>query len=300
MKTNVSTSAFIPLSVFTLHLNITRHATAATAGAYSTRLLPSLFLMKSSTLGFTWTPLTLTARILLIEYPRQLPLPNCSDRSFHMLSWKLTVYRSIVLTIMMYAMDSVLLTSPQTRKLDTVHYKSLRRIFKIKSSYYHRVLDPADAQCSNSNQYLASLAYSSRRVQSPSQLYSQQRLQLFGHIHRHPDSIENKSTYMNSHAYRHIRAPNRSGRPKLHWAESCMAQAAQRIDHLMSDQAPPHDHIHHEFFEVPSFQQVRHAHRASGIVWMDNTSLFRYVHPKCQDRTYWQKVVHKPRRDRGR
>ena len=213
-------------------------------------------------------------------------------------SWKLTVYRSIVLTIMMYAMDSVLLTSLQIRKLDTVHYKSLRRIFKIKSSYYHRVLDPTDAQCSN--QYLASLAYSSRRVQSPSQLYSQQRLQLFGQIHRHPDSIENKSTYMSSHAYRHIRAPSRPGRPKIHWAESCMVQAAQRIDHLMSDQAPPHDHIHNDFFEVPSFQQVRHAHRASGLVWMDNTSLFRYVHPKCQDRTYWQKVVRKPRRDRGR
>ena len=79
------------------------------------------------------------------------------------------IYQSIVLTIMMYAMDSVLLTSPQIRKLDTVHYKSLRRIFKIKSSYYHRVLDPTDAQ--RSNQYLASLAYSSRlsrRVQSPS------------------------------------------------------------------------------------------------------------------------------------
>ena len=100
-------------------------------------------------------------------------------------SWKLTVYRSIVLTIMMYAMDSVLLTSPQIRKLDTVHYKSLRRIFKIKSSYYHRVLDPTDAQCSN--QYLTSLAFSSRRVQSPSQLYSQQRLQLFGL--RKPDHI---------------------------------------------------------------------------------------------------------------
>ena len=132
--------------------------------------------------------------------------------------------------IMMYAMDSVLLTSPQIRELDTVHYKSLRRIFKIKSSYYHRVLDPTDAQCSN--QYLASLAYASRRVQSPSHLYSQQRLQLFGHIHRHPESIENKSTYMSSHAYRHIRAPNRPGRPKIHWAESCMAQAAQRIDHF--------------------------------------------------------------------
>ena len=108
-------------------------------------------------------------------------------------SWKLTVYRSSVLSILMYAMDSVVLTSLQLRKLDTIHCKSLRRIFKIKS-FYHRILDPTDAHCSN--QYLASLAYGSRRVQSPSQLYSQQRLQLFGHIHRHPESIENRCTYM--------------------------------------------------------------------------------------------------------
>ena len=90
---------------------------------------------------------------------------------------------------------------------------------------------------------------------------------------------------MTYHAYRHIRAPNRPGRPKIHWAESCMAQAAQRIDHLMSDQAPTHDHIHHSCFDIPSSQQVRHAHRASGLVWMDKASLFRYVHPRCQDRT---------------
>ena len=198
-------------------------------------------------------------------------------------SWKLTVYRSSVLSILMYAMDSVVLTSLQLRKLDTIHCKSLRRIFKIKSSFYHRVLDPTDAH--RSNQYLASLAYGSRRVQSPSQLYSQQRLQLFGHIHRHPESIENRCTYMTYHAYRHIRAPNRPGRPKIHWAESCMAQAAQRIDHLMSDQVPTHDHIHHSCFDIPSSQQVRHAHRASGLAWVDNTSLFRYVHPRCQDRT---------------
>ena len=117
-------------------------------------------------------------------------------------TWKLTVYRSIVLSILTYAMDSVLLTSRRISKLDATHYKSLRRIFKIKFSFYHRVLEPSAAQCSN--QYLASLAYQTRKVITPSQLYSQQRLQLFGHIHRHPESIENRRAYMSSHAYTHI------------------------------------------------------------------------------------------------
>ena len=54
----------------------------------------------------------------------------------------------------MYAMDSVLLTLSQMNRLNAVHVRSVRRIFKVTSSYYHRLLNPADAEYSN--EYLAS------------------------------------------------------------------------------------------------------------------------------------------------
>ena len=79
-------------------------------------------------------------------------------------SWKLTVYRSIVQSILMYAMDSAFLSPPQLTRLNALHFKCLRRVFKIKSSYYHRVLSPSDAECSN--EYLSGLAFSSKRVLS--------------------------------------------------------------------------------------------------------------------------------------
>ena len=91
-------------------------------------------------------------------------------------SWKLTVYRSIIQSILLYAMESSQLTPPQLTKLNHVHYKSLRRIFRIKSSFYHRVLNPTEEECSNA--YLASLSYDSSRVITPSQIYSQNRLTL--------------------------------------------------------------------------------------------------------------------------
>ena len=72
-------------------------------------------------------------------------------------NWKLLVYRSVVQSILMYAMDSILLTPAQLAKLDYIHYKCSRRIFKIKSSYYHRLVNPSAAPCSN--QYLAELAF---------------------------------------------------------------------------------------------------------------------------------------------
>ena len=133
-------------------------------------------------------------------------------------NWKLLVYRSVVQSILMYAMDSLLLTPAQLTKMDSVHYKGLRRIFKIKSSYYHRVINPSSMPCSN--QYLAELAFSSRRVISPTQLYSQNRLNLLCHLYRHPDLLEAQATFMPSAAYRHTRGANRVGRPKPHCGRS--------------------------------------------------------------------------------
>ena len=78
--------------------------------------------------------------------------------------------------------------------MNTVHFKSLRRIFKIKSSVYRGVLDPSSADCSN--EYLACLAFSARHVPTSSQLYSQQRFQVLGHLYRHVETMEYQVTSM--------------------------------------------------------------------------------------------------------
>ena len=145
-------------------------------------------------------------------------------------SWKLLVYRSIIQSILMYSMESVQLSPAQLIHLDSIYYKQVRRIFKVKSSFYHRVIEPTEADCSN--QYLADLAFSSRRVQPPSQVYSHQRLQLFGHLLRHRDSLEYASTFQAATAYRHVTGHNRRGRPRVHWSESCMTEASSRLSHL--------------------------------------------------------------------
>ena len=207
-------------------------------------------------------------------------------------SWKLTVYRSIVQSILMYAMDSAFLSPPQLTRLNAVHFKCLRRVFKIKSSYYHRVLSPSDAECSN--EYLSGLAFSSKRVLSPSQIYSHDRLRLLGHILKHTDSIEYSVTFMPSGAYRFIQGPNRVGRPRLHWSESCMTEASNRIDFLASDSAPHHTDIHNEYFRIPSSREVLSVHSTHSVVWMDNTLLYRKVRANALNRTAWNKLFHKP------
>ena len=207
-------------------------------------------------------------------------------------SWKLTVYCSIVLSILTYAMDSELLSPSQIQKMNSVHFKSLRRIFKVKSSFYHRVLEPTTADCSN--EYLAGLAYDVKRVPTPSQLYSQQRLQLLGHLYRHMETLEYQVAFMGSNAYRHVLSPNRPGRPRPHWAESCLTEASRRISFLQSDDPPIRSDMHNEFFTIPTMHQICSAHGSSNLVRTDNTPLHRRVHPYCQHRARWKRLVHKP------
>ena len=209
-------------------------------------------------------------------------------------SWKLTVYRSIVQAILMYAMDSELLSQSQLTRLNAVHFKAVRRIFKIKTSYYHRVIEPSDAECSN--EYLAGLSFRARQVVTPSQIYSHDRLRLFGHILRHTDSLEFHSSFMPSGAYKHTQGPNRLGRPRLHWAESCMVEANNRIHYIMSDSPPSHSDIHNSYFEIPTAAAVRVAHAGQSLVWMDKTLLYRQSGNFALNRKKWSDLLHKPKR----
>ena len=147
-------------------------------------------------------------------------------------------------------MDSAQLTPAQLTKINHIHYKSLRRSFDIKSSFYHRVINPTSEDYSN--QYLSGLAYNSRRIITPSQLYSQNRLTLLEYLFRHRDSLEFHSTFMPSGQYRYTRGPNRVGRPRLHWAESVMSEASNRLHHMESDEPPTHYEIYHSFFAIPN------------------------------------------------
>ena len=133
------------------------------------------------------------------------------------------MHRSIVMSILAYRMQSCNLPLSEQRRADSLHFKNLRRIFRKKSSYYHRVIAPSDAPCSN--EYLTQLANRWLVLPTPSQQFSFDRLRLLGHILRHPDSFECKSTFMFSKACRFVRGGNRSGRLTPHWAEVSMAEA---------------------------------------------------------------------------
>ena len=68
---------------------------------------------------------------------------------------KLLVHAQIVLAILLYGSESQTYTPTQLTKLNSIHFKVLRQIFGVKTSFYHRVLEPSEELCSN--EYLMTL-----------------------------------------------------------------------------------------------------------------------------------------------
>ena len=91
-------------------------------------------------------------------------------------------------------------------------------------------------------------------------------------------------------------------RPRLHWSESTMAEASQRIFPLASNQPPLRVDIDidRSFFAIPNISNVRLAHVSSSLSWMDNTSLFRRIQPQTQNRRAWSRIVQKPPKNSNR
>ena len=158
--------------------------------------------------------------------------------------WKLILYRSIVMSILACGMESCNLTPSEQRRAEALNFKNLRRIFRKKSSYYHRVIAPSDAPCSNED--LTQLANRWSVLPTPSQQFSFDRLRLLGRVLRHPDSFECTSTFMSSKAYRFVRGGNRTP----HWAEVSMAEAYIRLH----EDRPDITNIHHDLRKNVSFK----------------------------------------------
>ena len=154
-------------------------------------------------------------------------------------------------SILLYAMQSAQFITPQLIRIDHVHFKVLRRIFDLKSSFYHRVLNPSGVDCSN--QYLTRLAYNSRRMVTPSQIYSQHKFILLDHLFRYRDTLEFHSIFIPSGQYRYTRSPNRIGRSRI---ESTMAEVSSHIFYISSDEPSSHYDIFPNYFKLPNIISV--------------------------------------------
>ncbi|CAE8641270.1 unnamed protein product [Polarella glacialis] len=221
--------------------------------------------------------------------------------------WKFTIYGQVLRAIVLYAVQSETLTVAQNVKLDTLHYRVLRNITHTKTTFYHRVVNPNDTPASNMaiSKKALDLGYKGHTLSTEA---LNRKLSLLGHIIRHPDSLEHKVTFTNSHMYRRHRTNFRVGPPKLHWAETAMTDAYGRIQYLEQQDrtamlmrlpnapiplpvAPPEPHyINHEYYLNATRNTVWQLHDWELQRFYTTVRLWRGVEPSAQDRKQWQRV----------
>lgn len=107
---------------------------------------------------------------------------------------KLQVYSQTIQAILLHGSESQVYSTAQTTRIDSLHFKALRQVLQVKSSYYHRVLNPSDSECSN--QYLLDQSFQVLRSLKPTSIrISHSRTKYLGHIFRHPTSLEYQITF---------------------------------------------------------------------------------------------------------
>ena len=203
---------------------------------------------------------------------------------------KLQIYAQIVMAILLHGSESQVYTPAQITKLNSLHYKVLRQILQIKSSYYHRVLVPSDEDCSN--QFLLQQAFAQvPGLLLPSQLISKNRIKYLGHILRHPSCIEHRICFNNSRSLRTISSPFRRGAPRAHWPEIALAESQYRLQCYRDNNLPSPGENLHPFFEHFTLQELKIWNHPSMTQWYDTTRQMHQLLPIAEQRDVWKQIL---------
>ena len=209
---------------------------------------------------------------------------------------KLQVYSQIVLAILLYGSESQVYTPAQLTRFNSLHFKALRQILGVKSSFFHRVLQPSDELCSN--EHLLRLAHEQApSLRAPTQIISQKRIEYLGHILRHANQYEHTVCFSSAHAYRQIASPYRRGAPCAHWPEVAMTEAYHRSLLRNAGSFPSPYDLAHDAYQCGTLSMVKHYNGHSMPAWFDNTRMWRLLHPLAQSRSQW-KLLSFPNRRR--
>ena len=205
------------------------------------------------------------------------------------LKWKMTVYQQILSSILVYAMESLSLTPAHFRRLDSFFFKVVRSAMGKKSSFYHKVLNPTGAECSNS--YLIhSLWNKEIKVLPPSQLIYQRQLQLLGHVLRNPTEVTSLACFNELGIFRGSSRELRRGAPRMHWNEvTCaLAQRRQGFLGLPHSRRAAGSNIKHPFYQYVDREEVQDL---LGFSAVKRTAVPIPVIRMAQNRVSWKRLL---------
>lgn len=137
--------------------------------------------------------------------------------------WKILSYNSIVLSQLIYGLETTQLTTAMEKKLDAFHIKGIRRILKWEPTAYNR---------ENTNEKLLMEAekQTGKRIKLASEIIRNKKLALLGHVVRADESDPMRQATLKKGEIIHL-APEkrRVGRPRAKWVEETARDAWEKL-----------------------------------------------------------------------
>ena len=207
--------------------------------------------------------------------------------------WRLQVHRQVLISILTYALNSAALDEVSLRRLDSFHFKVLRSISGAKHTFFSKLVDQSSPVVTM--QDLHSVHHSiSKTCIPPSQIISAQRMSFFGHILRHPDSIQYTCCLREMGNPRLLSTTLRKGAPRLHWAEMCYVEAYRKLTLLEHFRLPSQLPLSHVYHSHVCRSEVTDLLGGDTIYRPNLTMITNYVRSKAQDRTLWKQISRPP------
>ena len=127
--------------------------------------------------------------------------------------WKIRVYDSVILSKLVYGLNSLSLTDTDNNKLDAFHMKGLRKILSIPHAYISRVTNEQVLASANRRARLNK----GKEITIASQRLDRSQLTLFGHILRAERDDPMRSVAVDDRGERLKANFRRVGRPRVKW-----------------------------------------------------------------------------------
>ena len=153
--------------------------------------------------------------------------------------WKLLVYNSVIVSRVLYGLESLEPTENIGRMLDLFQLKGLRKILNLHTTFVNR---------NNTNEFVYQQANDAleapsvgplRKIKPLTEILEDKRLKLLGHVLRRPRSHpQHQVTFDSFLARPKVPTLRRVGRPRKFWTTENMRKAWEIIQ--QADNAQPH------------------------------------------------------------
>ena len=154
-------------------------------------------------------------------------------------AWKLQVYNAVIVSRLLYGLESLELIDSLKTRLDAFQIRGLRQILKIKHSFWSHTsnieiivkanMTVERAEHIDWQQFIVCRDIKDMKVKLISQMLEDRKVRLLGHILRCDERDPLIAVTLDSDYKRLMFDKRRVGRPRNHWTEMTMNSAYQKV-----------------------------------------------------------------------